>query len=119
MQLIMNDDNIRTIEQVKQFLGGSKSVKFEGASIEERYRWIEKVLVRFTYQRLSKAEKGVIRQYIEKMSGYSRAQVCRLIGKFKQRGYIRKADCNRRRFPIRYSAGDIALLARTDEVHDF
>ena len=115
----MNDDNIKTIEQVKQFLGGSKSVKFEGASIEERYRWIEKVLVRFTYQRLSKAEKGVIRQYIEKMSGYSRAQVCRLIGKFKQRGYIRKADCNRRRFPIRYSAGDIALLARTDEVHDF
>jgi hypothetical protein len=48
MQLIMNDDEIRTIEQVKQFLGGSKPLEFEGGSIEERYRWIEKVLVRFT-----------------------------------------------------------------------
>ncbi len=77
----MNDDDIQTIEQVKQFLGGSKPLEFEGLSIEERYRWIEKVLVRFTYQRLSKSEKGVIRQYIEKMSGYSRAQE----GRFSQK----------------------------------
>jgi transposase InsO family protein len=115
----MNDDDIQTIEQVKQFLGCSKPLEFEGASIEERYRWIEKVLVRFAYQRLNKSEKGLIRQYIEKMSGYSRAQVCRLIRKFKQRGHIRKADSNKRRFPTRYTARDIALLARTDEVHDF
>lgn len=115
----MNDDDIRTIEQVKWFLGGSKPLEFEGVSIEERYRWIEKVLVRFSYQRLSKSEKGVIRQYIEKMSGYSRAQVCRLIRKFKQRGQIRKADSNKRRFPTKYTTRDIALLARTDELHDF
>jgi hypothetical protein len=115
----MNDDDIRTIEQVKRFLGSSKPLEFEGASIEERYRWIEKVLVRFTYQRLSKSEKGVIRRYTEKMSGYSRAQVCRLIRKFRQRGQIRKADSNKRRFPAKYTTRDIALLARTDELHDF
>ena len=115
----MNDNDIRTIEQVKQFLGGSKPLEFEGVSIEERYRWIEMVLVRFTYQRLSKSEKGVIRQYIKKVSGYSRAQVCRLIRKFNQRGHIRKADANKRRFPTRYTTRDIALLARTDELHDF
>ena len=115
----MNDDDIRTIEQVKQFLGSSKPLAFEGVSIEERYRWIERVLARFTYQRLSKPEKGVIRQYIKKMSGYSRAQVCRLIRKFNQRGQISKADSNKRRFPTRYTTRDIALLARTDELHDF
>jgi len=115
----MNDEDIRTIEQVKQFLRGSKPLEFEGSSIEERYRWIEKVLVRFTYQRLSKSEKGVIRRYIEKMSGYSRAQVCRLIRKFNQRGHIRKADSHRRRFPTMYTIKDIALLARTDELHDY
>jgi transposase InsO family protein len=119
MQLIMNDDDIRTIEQVKQFLGGSKPLVFEGVSIEERYRWIERVLVRFTYQRLSKSGKGVIRLYIEKVSGYSRAQVCRLIRKFNQRGQIRKADSNKRRFPTRYTTRDIALLARTDGLHEF
>ena len=119
MQLIMNDEDIQTIEQVKQVLKGSDPLEFEGVRIEERYRWIEKVLVRFTYQRLNKSEKGVIRRYIEKMSGYSRAQVCRLIRKFNQRGHIRKAASHRRRFPIRYTIKDIALLARTDELHDF
>jgi len=53
------------------------------------------------------------------MSGYSRAQVCRLIRKFNQRGHIRKAASHRRRFPIRYTIKDIALLARTDELHDY
>jgi transposase InsO family protein len=119
MQLIMNDDELRTIEQVKQFLAGSEILEFEGVSIEERYRWIERVLVRFTYSRLNRGEKGVIRRYIEKVSGYSRAQVCRLIRQFKQEGRLRKADCNRHRFPGKYTLADIALLARTDEVHDY
>jgi transposase InsO family protein len=118
MQLIMNDNDIQTTEQVRQFLDGSELFEFEGISIEDRYRWIETVLVRFTYQRLHRADKGVIRRYVQKVSGYSRAQVCRLIRKFNQRGQIRKADSNQRRFPIRYTTRDIALLARTDGLHE-
>jgi len=53
----MNDEDIQTIEQVKQVLKGSDPLEFEGVSIEERYPWIEEVLVRFTYQRLNKSEK--------------------------------------------------------------
>ena len=79
MLLIMNDDMLQTIEQVKGFLSGSEGVEFEGVSVEERYRWIEGVLRRFQYYRLKRAEKGVIRAYIEKVAGYSRAQVSRLI----------------------------------------
>ena len=119
MQLIMNDEELRTIEQVKQFLEGSEALTFRGVSVEERYRWIERVLVRFTYFRLHRAEKGVIRRYLEKVSGYSRAQVCRLIRQYKQQGRLRKAACNRHRFPQKYTRKDIALLAKTDELHDF
>ena len=115
----MNDEKLQTIEQVRQFLEGSKALDFGGASIEERYRWIETVLVRFTYSRLNRAEKGVIRSYLEKVSGYSRAQVCRLIRQFKQEGRLRKTDCKRHRFPGKYTLADIALLARTDELHDY
>ena len=115
----MNDEDIQTIEQVKQFLAGSEALEFEGVSIEERYRWIEMVLIRFTYCRLNRTDKGVIRRYVEKVSGYSRAQVCRLIRKYNQRGQIRKADYNRRRFAAKYTLSDIALLARTDGLHDF
>ena len=115
----MNDEKLTTIEQVKQFLKGSETLRFEGVSIEERYRWIESVLVRFRYYRLNRAEKGVIRQYLQKMSGYSRAQVCRLIRQYYRHGRLRKTGCKRHRFPVKYTLADIALLARTDELHDY
>ena len=115
----MNDEKLVTVEQVKRFLAGSEALTFAGVSIEERYSWIESILVRFTYQRLNRDEKGVIRQYLEKVSGYSRAQVCRLIRQFKQDGRVRKADCKRHRFPTKYTQKDIALLARTDDLHDY
>ena len=114
----MNDEKLTTIEQVKRFLNGSETLTFEGVSIEEKYRWIESVLARFRYHRLNRAEKGVIRQYLQKVSGYSRAQVCRLIRQYYQHGRLEKADCNRRRFPVKYTQTDIALLAKTDELHD-
>ncbi|MBM3119804.1 MAG: integrase, partial [Chloroflexi bacterium] len=119
MQLIMNDEKLTTIEQAKQFLNGSETLRFEGVSIEERYQWIQTVLIRFKYYQLKRADKGVIRRYIEKVSGYSRAQVCRLIKRYKQKGRLRKAGCKRHRFPMKYTQKDIALLAKTDELHDY
>jgi len=115
----MNDEKLNTVEQVKQFLEGSEALKFGGISIEERYRWVETVLVRFKYSQLRRDEKGVIRRYIEKVSGYCRAQVSRLISQYNQRGRLRKTHCKRHRFTKRYTLTDIALLARTDELHDY
>jgi transposase InsO family protein len=115
----MNDEKLNTVEQIKQFLEGSDALEFEGVSIGERYRWIETVLVRFKYPQLKRVEKGVIRLYIEKVSGYSRAQVTRLIRCYKQQGRLRKTQQKRHRFPTKYTLADIALLARTDELHDY
>ena len=56
MQLIMNDNNLKTIEQVKQFLEGNEAVEFKGLTAEERYRWIEELLIRFRYHRLKREE---------------------------------------------------------------
>jgi len=108
----MNDDRLDTIEQVKQFLEGSNALEFGGVSGKERYSWIESILVRFTYQRLNRDEKGVIRQYLEKVSGYSRAQVCRLIRQFKQDGRVRKADCKRHWFPHEAYAERYCLVSQ-------
>jgi hypothetical protein len=57
MQLTMNDERLQTIEQVKQFLAGSKPVDFGGVSVEQRYQWIRTVLLRFKYYQLERAEK--------------------------------------------------------------
>ena len=101
MRLTMNDEGLQTIEQVKQFLEGSEALEFRGVSVEERYHWMETVLVRFRYYGLKRAEKGVIRHYIEKVSGYSRAQVSRLIGEYQRRGQLERKQYRRHRFPRR------------------
>ena len=115
----MNDGELQTIDQVKQFLAGSEALAFRVVSRGERHRWIEAVLVRFTYQRLKKSEKGVIRRYVEKVSGYSRSQAARLIEHYRQRGTLPVTQYRRHKFPTKYKLADIALLAKTDELHDY
>ncbi|MBL7062259.1 MAG: transposase family protein [Dehalococcoidia bacterium] len=117
MLLIMNDGQLQRVEQVKQFLEGSEALEFRGLSAEEKYKWTETVLVRFSYLRLKKAEKGVIRRYIQKVTGYSRAQVSRLIREYKRTGWLKKTEYRRHQFPRMYTPSDVILLARTDELH--
>ena len=79
MRLNMDDKQLRTLEQVKQFVDSSQGIEFSGINVQEKYHWTEEVLTKFKYPRLKKAGKGVIGQYIRKVTGYSRAQVNRLI----------------------------------------
>jgi hypothetical protein len=113
----MNDEKLQTLEQVKRFVEGSQPLEFEGVHTKEKYTWIEEVLRKFRYNRLKKEGKGLIRRYITKVTGYSRAQVSRLIGKYQESGKIKVEAYRRHRFPIKYSAADVSLLARTDELH--
>ena len=80
MRLVMNDTNLKTIEQIKEFLEGSDGLEFEAESVEEKKEWIEDLLIRFSYLRLKRRGKGIARGYIPKVTGYSRAETERLIG---------------------------------------
>ena len=113
----MNDGQLQTVEQVRQFLEGSEAVEFKGLMAQEKYYWIEEVLIRFSYHRLKRGEKGVIRRYLQKVTGYSRSQVSRLIADYKRTGRLRKTGYRRRRFPRKYAPSEVELLARTDEWH--
>jgi len=115
----MNDEQLQTIEQVNRFLEGSEEVEFRGLTVEEKYRWIEEVLIRFKYHRLKRDEKGVIRRYIERITGYSRAQVSRLIREYKRTGRLKKTEYRRHRFPRKYTLSEVELLAKTDELHEW
>ena len=111
----MDDKQIRTIEQVKQFVDSSQGIEFNGLNQKEKYRWAEEVLKKFKYQQLKKASKGIIRQYVEKLTGYSRAQVNRLIMRYRQSGRIKPTEYRRHCFPRKYTMAEIALLAMTDD----
>ena len=40
MQLIMDDKQIQTLEQVKQFVASSQTIEFRGINKNEKYQWI-------------------------------------------------------------------------------
>tara|TARA_B100001964_G_C14169538_1_gene570781 strand:+ start:111 stop:1337 length:1227 start_codon:yes stop_codon:yes gene_type:complete len=113
----MNDKNFTTIKQVNMFLEGTKEIHFERKDAKESYQWTQKILIKFQYHRLNKIERGAIRNYIKKVTGYSRSQVTRLIQKYSSKGTIRKATYKRSKFLKKYSSQDIRLLANTDRLH--
>ena len=113
----MNDGQLQTIEQARQFLEGSEAVDFRGPTAKEKYNWIEEVLIRFRYHRRKRDEKGVVRRYVQKVTGYSRSQVSRLIAEYKRTGRLRRMQYRRHRFPRKYTPSEVGLLARTDELH--
>ena len=53
-----------------------------------------------------------------KMTGLSRAQVTRLIGRYRAQREVRPLLYRRYRFPQRYTRADIEQLAALDEAHD-
>lgn len=82
-----------------------------------KYKWIEERLKRFKYYTLTKKEKGVIRKYIMRMTGFSKAQVNRLIKKNLLYGEIKSDFNGRRGFQVKYTTLDKELLAETDNAH--
>jgi hypothetical protein len=115
----MNDTKVRTIEEVRRFLQGSDGIEFNPISGEEKYAWVESVLRRFKYPILRRMDKRLLRRYLEKVSGYSRAQVFRLIATYGRSGALRRQRYHRHNFPEKYTRGDVELLAKTDELHDY
>ena len=117
MKTIMNDSHIQTLEQVRQFLGGVAVMEITIPSKTEGYRWIQGTLVRFRYLTLGKADRGLIRRYLQQISGYSRAQIARLIKQYRKTGRIQRRQRTAKGFTSKYTREDIRLLARLDELH--
>lgn len=115
----MKLEELETIEQLSQFIDGTQVVIFDINTVKkERYEWIRKELVRFNYLSLSKADKGITVRYLMKVSSYSRQQITRLIGQYRNTGNIKHHHVSASRFQSKYTKEDIRLLAKMDELHE-
>ncbi|MFQ5458858.1 MAG: transposase family protein [Myxococcota bacterium] len=117
MTVIMDDTHITTLEQVKEVLGSAQAIAFKGVRREQVYRWIEGILKRFDYFELGRKHKGLVKAYLGRLSGFSRAQLTRLLLKYLLEGAIRPSRGRRNRFPAKYTDADKELLAHTDNAH--
>ena len=106
------------LEQIEAFLRASEEIRFKGETREQVYSWIETVLRQQQYEQQGRKARGLLRRYLEKMTGLSRAQVTRLIARYQASGMVQAASYRRHRFAQRYTRADIELLAAVDEAHD-
>ncbi|MGA7832180.1 MAG: DDE-type integrase/transposase/recombinase [Terracidiphilus sp.] len=107
-----------SLEGIRRFVAASEEIQFESANRQQVYAWVEGLLVRQQYAQQAKAARGLLRRYIEKMTGLSRAQVTRLIARYAASGRVQVKVYRRHRFAQLYTRADIALLASVDEAHE-
>jgi transposase InsO family protein len=113
----MDDTEATSLEQIRAFLAGSDPVRFSGQRREEVYHWVEKILVRQQYASLNRPGKGLVRRYLARMTGLSRAQVTRLITGYGKTGRVKAVAYQRAKFTTRYNSSDVGLLAYVDKAH--
>lgn len=118
MTIDMNDSEICTLEQVAKFLKASKRWKFKGLTRDGKYEWLESTIGRFDYFSLGKNDKGLLRKYMLRMTGFSDAQITRLIADKRQYGKLELLNGSRHCFARIYTKHDIELLAETDNLHE-
>src|ERR1035438_2882353 len=84
----MEDGEKLSLEQIRAFVESSSEVRFKGKDREEVYGWMTRVLRQHGYVREGREVKGLVRRYVRRMTGLSRAQVTRLVAQFVKGGEV-------------------------------
>ena len=118
MIVTLKTHRLRTVAQVRAFLDGACELDVQVVERAAAYDFITATLSRLGYARLSRADKGVVRQFLAKVTGLSRAHTTRLIGQYRATGRVRdRRGPPARPFARRYTNDDIRLLAEVDALH--
>jgi len=118
MLVTLKTQGLQTLEQIRGFLQGSQPLDFEVPQRGAAYAFVGQQLHHFAYGRLGRADKGLVRRYLCKVTGLSRAQMTRLIGQLRETGrIIDRRGTPARPFPRRYTREDALLLAEVDVLH--
>ncbi len=117
MTINMTDSHALSVAQIKAFLKVDAAIKFKAVSKEQKYEWINNALAKFRYFSLRKKDRGIVKDYIVKMTGLSNSQTHRIITRKRKFGRVFVNTTARHQFPCLYGPTDIALLIETDNAH--
>ena len=107
-----------SLEQMRAFLGGNEDVGYRAPNRKELYEWTQATLCAQDYMGLHRSDKGLVKQYISKLTGVSRAQLTRLIAQYVASGIVQVRRGSGKRYTARYTPADMAVLAEVDEAHE-
>ena len=114
----MDKGEHQSLEQIQAFMEGNEGADFKGRSRKEIYEWTQATLCWHSYASLRREDKGLVKRYVSKVTGLSRAQATRLVGRYVADGTIEVRRGREKRFTATYLPADVALLAEVDEAHE-
>ena len=107
-----------SLSEMEEFLKAHGRLKIGRADSSGGYGFVERVLRAQGYGRLNKKERGTVRRFLIKVTGFSRAQLTRLIARWLAHRRLERKPARRPHFPLRYTHEDAALLAAVDAAHE-
>jgi transposase InsO family protein len=120
MVIDMNEARLGTIEQIREFLAGTADIAFSTTKDPAaRHRFVAKVLNRYRYFKLRKGDRGVLFAYLQRLTGYTRQHLTKLISRYRREHHLHPVTrASRTSFKRRFGPEDIALLAELDALHN-
>src|SRR5258706_3737943 len=106
MNITMKDTNLNNVSGIEKFVDSVPTVTLSSCGKKEAYEWIKQVFNRFSFRKLKKGERGKVRAYVQKVTGYSTSQLSRLVTKYLT-GKLRIVAYQRHVFSTYYSPADI------------
>lgn len=117
MNIIMNNVRIESIDDIRNLLQSPQPIRLAKNNRAARYQCIRETLQKTRYQQCSKRDKGLVKQFLGRVTGYGDQQLKRLIKTWKKEGlrYTKREPTGRAKRV--YQAKDIDLLIKTDILH--
>ena len=88
MIVTLQTERLATLDQVRALVEGNEAVDFAGAGRRSTYEFIGRTLGRFGYRTLARSDKGLVRRYLAKVTGLSRAQLTRLGRQYLRQSFL-------------------------------
>lgn len=112
----MNDSQLSSPEDIKTFLSGNSKVEFT-IKTTDKYAWLASLIKKVNYFSLKKRDKITVREYMLRITCYSRQQLTKLIAQYRDKHWIGCKNQQNNSFSQKYTREDVLLLALTDEYH--
>ena len=122
MTIAMKDDCINSVAQLSDLIKAAETLGVDRVERQdgttEVYTWMNDLLIRLKYRKLTKKEKGIVRQYLVWYSGYTASHVDHLIAQHRKHRKIKQKERTQPTSERVYTSKDIALLAEVAEAYD-
>jgi hypothetical protein len=103
MDIRMTNLERLTLAEMAEFVASNQGVDWQAIDHERVYGFVERVLKHQRYSRLRKSQRGIVRAFLLRITGLSRAQVTRLIQRWMQMRQIERKRGRRPSFKRRYT----------------